>query len=186
MDGAPPDPLAAQAATLVSRWVGRGAARVDRNADGKVDDPGAAIMDAAFPRIADAVLRPRLGGLTDQFAALMAPDQAPAGRNGSSFGSGWYGIVNKDLRTLLGRHVKQRYRLRYCGLGNRDACRASLWAAFDAAVTQLAATQGPDPSAWRADANAERIHFTPGLIPNSIPWTNRPTFQQVIELARGG
>jgi hypothetical protein len=143
-------------------------------------------MDAAFPRIADAVLRPRLGDLTDAFAALMRPDEAPAGRNGSSFGGGWYGIVSKDLRTLLHRKVNGRYRLRYCGAGKLAACRASLWAAMEAAAAQLAATQGPDPAAWHADATAERIHFTPGLISDTMRWTNRPTFQQVIELKRGG
>jgi acyl-homoserine lactone acylase PvdQ len=180
----PPTPLAGAAANLVTRWSHRGAPRVDRNDDGKVDDPGAAVMDAAFPRIADAVLAPRLGDLTSQFATLMGRDDAPAGRNGSSFGGGWYGIVSKDLRTQLGRKVKGRYRLRYCGAGNLAACRASLWAAVDAAATQLAATQGSNPAAWRSDANAERIHFTPGLIPDTMRWTNRSTFQQVIELAR--
>src|SRR5205814_41769 len=83
--------------------------------------------------------RLRLGDLTDAFALLTNPDQSPAGRNGSSFGSGWYGIVSKDLRTLLGRRVKGRYRLRYCGEGVPAACRTSLWAALDAAAAQLAA-----------------------------------------------
>ena len=32
-----------------------------------------------------------------------------------------------------------------------------------------------DPSAWRADANAERIKFMPGLLPTTIRYTNRPT-----------
>ena len=45
-------------------------------------------------------------------------------------------------------------------------------------------TQGPDPNAWRAGANPERITFKPGLIPFSMRWTNRPTFQQAIEFGR--
>jgi hypothetical protein len=181
--GAPaPDPLTRRAAELVSRWSRHGAPRVDRDGDGRVDAPGAAIMDGAFPRIADTVLRARLGASTDDFAALMDRDEAPAGRNGGSFGSGWYGIVSKDLRTLLGRHVRGRYHLRYCGAGHRAVCRASLWGALRDAALQLAAAQGPEPSRWHADAEAERIHFVPGLIPNTMRWTNRPTFQQVIEL----
>jgi hypothetical protein len=35
--------------------------------------------------------------------------------------------------------------------------------------------------AWSSSAAAERIKFTPGLIPFTMSWTNRSTFQQVIE-----
>jgi hypothetical protein len=48
---------------LLVAWSARGAHRLDLNGDGKIDDPGAAIMDAAWPRIADAMLRPTLGPL---------------------------------------------------------------------------------------------------------------------------
>ena len=37
------------------------------------------------------------------------------------------------------------------------------------------------PNQWRADATKERIKFIPGLIPNTMRWTNRSTFQQAIE-----
>jgi hypothetical protein len=62
------------------------------------------------------------------------------------------------------------------------ACRASLWAALDAAGAELAGAQGPNPNGWRADANPERIVFEPGLLgpKHKMRWTNRPTFQQVI------
>ena len=40
-----------------------GSSRLDRDLDGKIDDPGAAIMDAAWPKIADAVMSPVLGPL---------------------------------------------------------------------------------------------------------------------------
>ena len=43
------------------------------------------------------------------------------------------------------------------------------------AGAQLAAAQGPDPAAWRAEATAERIRFTSRILPN-----RRPTFQQVV------
>jgi hypothetical protein len=33
-------------------------------------------------------------------------------------------------------------------------------------------------------STASRTGFTPGLIPDTFPSTNRPTFQQVLELAR--
>jgi hypothetical protein len=91
--------------------------------------------------------------------------------------------VDKDLRTLLDpHHVAGRFHLQYCGNGSLAACRASLWAAFDSAVHSLAATQGPDPSTWRG--SAARTGFVPGLIPDTIRATNRPTFQQVLQLSR--
>jgi hypothetical protein len=71
--------------------------------------------------------------------------------------------------------------VRYCGAGNAAACQASLWAAIDAAGNQLAAAQGNDPSAWRADATKERITFIPGLLKTTLRYTNRATgIQQVI------
>ncbi|MDQ5820524.1 MAG: hypothetical protein M3540_03695, partial [Actinomycetota bacterium] len=99
---------------------------------------------------------------------------------GSAYLDGWYGYIDKDLRSLVGTQpVRGGFANRYCGAGNVGACRISLWAAFEAAGDALAATQGPDPAAWRADANAERIRFTSGILPDTMRWTNRPTFQQI-------
>ena len=47
----------------------------------------------------------------------------------------------------------------------------------------LAAAQGADPAAWRADATGERITFKPGLLTQTMRWANRPTFQQVGQYA---
>jgi hypothetical protein len=49
-----------------------------------------------------------------------------------------------------------------CRDGSLVTCANSLWAALDAAGNELQAVQGADPSAWRADAGAERIEFAPG------------------------
>jgi hypothetical protein len=106
-------------------------------------------------------------------ASLNPPDNTP------SFGGGWYGYVDKDLRTELGMPVKGRYSRHYCGHGSLSVCRAALWGAIQGAVTQLAAKQGSNPNAWRTPAR--RISFAPGLIPYTMRWTNRSTFQQVIE-----
>src|SRR5207237_8271379 len=136
--------------------------RLDRDLDGKIDEPGAAIMDAAWPRIADATMRPVLGPLTGRLAALVGPDD-PANPGGSSYFGGWYGYVDRDLRALLGRGTP--FANRYCGGGDVALCRASLWAALDAAGTELAAAQGPDPATWRADARPERRTF--GFLPKT-------------------
>ena len=175
---APPNQLDAAMLDVLDRWSSTGSSRLDRDLDGKIDDPGAAIMDAAWPKLADAVLSPVLSGqLTDQLATLVPRDNQ-ANSGGSAYAGGWYGYVSKDLRTLLGEPVTGPYSTRYCGNGDLAACRASLWAALDAAGNELAAAQGPDPAAWRADATKERISF--GLLPLTMRWANRPTFQQVI------
>jgi acyl-homoserine lactone acylase PvdQ len=170
---------ASQMVQLLDSWRGAGGSRLDRDLDGKVDAAGAAVMDAAWPRIADAVMRPVLGPLTERLAALEERDQS-ANSQGSAYDVGWYGYVEKDLRTLLGRSVKQRFRVRYCGNGDLAACRASLWDALDAAGGEMAAAQGPDPSAWRANAVPERIRFSGGVLQRTMRFANRSTFQQVM------
>lgn len=177
---AAPNALAARAAAQVDAWVRSGADRLDRNLDGKVDAPGAAVLDAAYDGLALAVLKPVLGPLTSDLEGIQGISN-DANSGGSSYGGGWYGYVDKDLRTQLGYPVRGRYSRRYCGNGNLRVCSRSLWAALSTAAAKLASTQGPDPSAWRADATGERIKFAPGLIPTTMRWTNRPTFQQAIE-----
>jgi acyl-homoserine lactone acylase PvdQ len=174
--GTAPSARDAQMLELLQSWDG---SRLDANGDGLVDAPGAAIMDAWWPRLAVADLQPVLGPLTDQLKQL-APIDNPANSQGSSYGAGWYGYVDKDLRTLLGQKVKGAFSTTYCGGGGLTACAASLWAALDAAGNALAGAQGSDPTQWHSDANAERIQFS-GFLPATMRWTNRPTFQQVIQ-----
>jgi acyl-homoserine lactone acylase PvdQ len=177
--GPAPNARAAQMLALLETWRANGGSRLDRDLDTKIDDPGAAILDAAWPRIADAVMSPVLGPQLDQLARLISRDNA-ANSQGSSYGSGWYGYVDKDLRTLLGRRVHGKFKTRFCGQGDLGTCRESLWAALDAAGAQLEAAQGTDPAAWRQSAEPERIRFAPGVLPTTMRWTNRPTFQQVM------
>jgi hypothetical protein len=68
------------------------------------------------------------------------------------------------------------------GGGARDAarCAAWLWSPLDTATGQLEATQGPDASAWRAHATAERISFAPGILARTMRGSNKPTFQQAV------
>jgi acyl-homoserine lactone acylase PvdQ len=172
-------PLAQQSAVLLDQWLSSGASRIDANGDGKVDAPGAAIMDAAFPKFADAVLSPVLGPLVGRLAALQVRSD-DANDGGSSYIAGWYGYISKDLRTLLGQSVRGPFATRFCGNGDLATCREALWAALGTAAADLAKTQGADPTQWRADATAERIKFTSGVLNDTMRWTNRPTFQQVI------
>jgi acyl-homoserine lactone acylase PvdQ len=181
--GSAPSARAEAAATLLENWRVSGSTRLDRDLDGRIDDPGAAVMDAAWPKLTDAVMSPVLGPLVGRLAALQGRSD-DAGPGGSSYISGWYGYVDKDLRTLLGRGVRGPYSRRYCGAGVLATCREALWAALDDAAAELEKAQGPAPSSWRADATAERIRFTSGVLPDTMRWTNRPTFQQLMSFSR--
>jgi acyl-homoserine lactone acylase PvdQ len=176
--------LSQQAAALVDAWVRRGASRLDRDLDGRIDDPGAAVLDQTWDALSEAVLRPVVGDLAapgGPLGQLIGRDDSPRTSNGSSYGGGWYGYVDKDLRSLLGRRVRGPYSRRYCGAGDLTACRASLWAVIQQGADALAATQGADPAAWRSDATEERIAFVPGLLGETMRWTNRPTLHQLME-----
>lgn len=169
--GPAPNALAAQIVDVLDDWVRRDAPILDADNSGQHDEAGPTIMNALWTPVAEAVMRPVYGSLVPDLNRI----RGLGGLAGESY-------VDKDLRTLLHGPVKGRFNLSYCGNGSLDACRASLWAAVDQVAASLAATQGPDPTAWRS--TAQRITFTPGLIADTMRGTNRPTFQQVLEFAR--
>ncbi|MFN8161380.1 MAG: penicillin acylase family protein [Solirubrobacterales bacterium] len=157
---------------ILDDWVRRDAPRVDADNDGYYDEPGPVIMDALWRPIADAVMTPVFGSLVGDLDKV----RGLGGLSGESY-------VDKDLRTLLGRNVRGKFNLRYCGNGDLTACRDSLWQAVHATADTLAAQQGdPDPEDWRKLAS--QTGFVPGLLPDKFPTTNRPTFQQVLELQK--
>src|SRR4051794_41618986 len=173
----PPSPRARQMLSLLRTWRNDGGSRLDRDGDGKIDDPGAAIMDAAWPRIADAVMGSVLGPQLNELASLEPRFEQPPG--GQS--AGWHSYVLKDLHDIFGPPTAAPFHVRYCGAGNAANCRTALWAAVDAAGNDLAAAQGPNPAAWHADATKERISFVPGLLKTTLRYTNRSSaIQQVI------
>ena len=172
-----PSPRAQAMLEQLEAWNASGGSRLDVELDGKIDHPGAAVLDAAWPLLADAAMAPVLGPQLERLASVRSRyDLPPSGQFG-----GWQHYVDKDLRTLLGQPVQKPYATRFCGAGDLARCRADLWAALDAAGTQLEAAQGPDVAAWRSDATRERIPFVPGLLTTTIRYTNRPSgIQQVI------
>jgi acyl-homoserine lactone acylase PvdQ len=172
--GPAPSKLAEETANLVSEWEAKGASLYGVNFP---KQPGAAVMDAIWTPIAEAVLGPVLGELLPEFKSMNSPDDPP-NSGGSSFDGGWYGYVYKDLRSELGLPVTGPFSRQYCGNGNLEACRASLWAIIQSAGEHLVATQGANPKKWRAPE--VHIDFPPaGQF--TMSWTNRSTFQQVIE-----
>ena len=156
---------------------GPGARREDRRR--RRSDPG-----RWWDRLTDAIFGPRLG--TEGLAALeriQQKDNEAANDFGSAYQDGWYGYVEKDLRRVLGRKVKSPFSRRYCGRGSLGACRGSLLSSLRATGDVLQAAQGADPAAWRSSAEPERIAFQPGLLGRTMRWTNRPTFQQLMEFS---
>jgi hypothetical protein len=105
-------------------------------------------------------------------------DQPPGGQY-----SGWYQYMDRDLRALRAKkRLPDELNIAYCGKGKLGACRASIWAAIQAAAEQLTAAQGTsNPNAWQANAIPERISFSPLSIGTTLRYTNRPSgIQQVI------
>ena len=178
--GPPPSARAAQMEALLKAWRATGSSRLDRDLDGKMDAGAApAIMDAIYPKVADAALAPVLGPQLDQLSNLEGHDIS------GGYTGGRINFVDKDLRELTGTQFKSPFKTKFCGAGDLTACRDSLWAAIDAAGAELATAQGSeDPATWTSDANAERIHFAPGILPTTIRFTNRPSgIQQVISFS---
>ncbi len=167
--------------TLLIGWRQHGGSRLDRNLDGEIDHPGAAIMDAVWPKIADAFMRSKLGPQLDELDSLFSRfNQPPGGQY-----SGWHQYFDRDIRKLLGMPVAKPLNQSYCGGGDLGRCRNVIRAQFQAAAAELTAEQGTsNPAAWRADATGERISFVPGLLPTTMRYTNRPSgIQQVISFS---
>jgi acyl-homoserine lactone acylase PvdQ len=159
-------------------WNKHGGSRLDRDLDGKIDDPGAAVIDGSWDRIANALMRSRLGPQLDELATLFTRfDKPPGGQQ-----DGWYQYFDRDIRALLGLKVNKPFENTYCGKGKLGACQRKIWKALAKSGKALAAAQGTgNPKLWRADATAERIKFAPGLLTTTMRYTNRPTgIQQVI------
>jgi acyl-homoserine lactone acylase PvdQ len=165
---------------LLKAWVEAGAHRLDRDGDGEYDDQAAvALMDEWWPRLIRAAFDPTLAGLYDVIP-LHLDDPNRTGHLGSSFQSGYYGLVEKAVRLALGQPVAKEYTVLQCANGTPAGCRAALQSSLRDAVAAL----GPDPSTWDADEAGETIRFQAVGLVNvpDIPWQNRPTFQQVVQV----
>ena len=169
--GEAPSVLAGKIVDVLDAWVADDAPILDADNNGFNDQSGPTIMDALWEPLGRAVMRPVFGDTVDALDNI----RNLGGNDGSSY-------VYKDLRTLLGKNVEGPFNLQYCGAGELEACRDSLWAVVDIIGEQLSAEFGNDePDTWLS--RGRLLSFTPGLISNTFRATNRPTFQQVLEFA---
>lgn len=172
--GTAPNALATAAVAQLQTWHEQGASRVDSNQDGKIDAPGAAIIDQAWQSIAGDGLCWRMGTkLCEELAQRNGGSDAYDAPPGGQYG-GWHQYMWKDLRNLLGEKVNGAYKIKYCGKGSLAKCSADIWDSISEAAAALAAAQGTDPAAWRKDEAPETIKFSPvPLI--TMNYTNRPS-----------
>jgi acyl-homoserine lactone acylase PvdQ len=167
VSGDAPSSLAAEAVALLDTWVADDAPTVDGDLDGFYDAAGARVFDEVIEPLLVAALEPVLGQVHADGIDLR--------------GIGALSLVDEDVRLLLGEEMAQPLQVRYCGGGDIERCRSDLWEALEEALGLAAVDLGDDLSAWRSDGLL--TSFEPGLIPETIRRTNRPTYQQVIEWA---
>jgi acyl-homoserine lactone acylase PvdQ len=178
------DPRAQEMRDRLADWVDAGSHRRDFDANGEYDDPQSpAIIDAWWPRLSRTIFDAASGHAFDNLG-IGFDDGNRRGHVGSAFQDGSYGIVLKDLRQVLGMPVSGTLSRIYCGAGNLEDCRASLWASLSQAAadlqTEFASANVAD---WkRAVADEDVRHTAAGVaaVP-AIHWINRPTFQQVVQ-----
>ena len=187
----PPRPVA-EPLRLLDAWARAGGHRRDLDGDGVYEHSAAvALMDRWWERLMPGIFQPVLGApLVERIKAINPYAQTPDGQ-GSSFFDGWHGYVDKDLRRLLGKRVRNPLSRRYCGKGKLRACRRVLASTLAAAAAEVRAEFGADLAAARIGATGcekepvcDQISFiTAGAVETPpIPWQDRPTFQQVVEI----
>ncbi|WBB80116.1 penicillin acylase family protein [Micromonospora sp. WMMD882] len=196
--------LAAEISRLKT-WRQAGALRVETAKGSKVYQHAEAIrtFDAWWPLLVRGMFAAPLG--PDLYQALVDTlriNESPSGRQpgdtsslpgsasegqyhkGSAFQYGWWGWVDKDLRSVLGEPVAGGLGRTHCGDGSLAGCRQILLDTLRAAAATPATTTYPgDPTCaagdqWCADA----IVQSPlgGITHAPTAWQNRPTYQQVV------
>ncbi|HYC56061.1 MAG TPA: penicillin acylase family protein [Candidatus Binatia bacterium] len=182
----PGDAATAAAAALLDAWERAGGHRRDLDLDGEYEHQAAiALLDAWWSRALRRVFEPVLGAAFD---AVPLGHDSGANPGGSAYWGGWYGQLDKDLRTILGRSVQGPFSRAYCGAGNAAACSAALQESLAETVSALTDAYGSDPAGWQVEEAAEQIQFSAvGLAAvEPMQWQNRPTFQQVLVFGGSG
>ncbi len=183
------------AISTLKAWVKAGSHRIDRNKDGHYDSEAAIrIVDAWWPKLVTAEFKPTLGkkGFDSVHSMLAFDDPNRNQHLGSAFDGGWYGYVSKDLRTVLGMHVRGRYSRVYCGHGKLGACRKALLSSLDDALAHDSDAEIYPEGSCTMFGNiqgtpqtcSDFIHFRAlgAVTQPEVPWVNRPTFQQAVEI----
>jgi acyl-homoserine lactone acylase PvdQ len=205
--GRPEPPGVGQMLAALRAWHATGAHRLlSSAADTQYEQAAAvAIMDQLTPAVTKAIFDPLFaaGGTSPNGYNVVPMGFVNEPYNGgahlgSAYDGGWEGYTVKALGQLTGRPVAQPFShavtARLCGAGGLSQCGPALDAALASAYQALlkANNGSANVALWTADANTvatglampqyDAIGFrTLGIVGQpSIPWQNRPTFQQVI------
>ncbi|MGB0212120.1 penicillin acylase family protein [Algiphilus sp.] len=172
---------------------GLGAYRRDRDNDGAYDQRAAVVlMDAWYERLIDTML-PQFEGLP---TVLQGRYDAPRSQ-GSAYQAGWYEHMKRLLEMALELPGHTPYRaLRCAGSDDPAVCRDAVLTALDDALADLGGignvaawdgtqldsyAKGADCGTVEACDAVEHVPLTFLPVP-AIHWTNRPTFQQVVQV----
>jgi acyl-homoserine lactone acylase PvdQ len=177
---------------ILDEWAKTGMHRRDLDGDNVYENSAAvALMDEWWGRLVTREFRPILGSdLFERIRKIVALAEPPD-PGGSSFWGGWHGYVSKDIRRLLGRKVRNPLSRIYCGKGSRTLCSEMLISTLVEAATAVRLKYNnfdlnlvKVPATCGSPRTCDQIEFTAagavGLDP--IPWQNRPTFQQAVEV----
>jgi acyl-homoserine lactone acylase PvdQ len=173
------DPNAADAAALVKSWIADGAQHLNRDwKDGDTAEdngPPVAIFEQWYTKLVHQIFDDEIGADAYDLVPTPISDRAMW----HDFSSFTLNLFNKKARSKLARN--------YCddsGTPAKESCKTQVAKALDEALKALTTEQGEDMSAWTVDA--WMITFSElGLgSAGPIPWQNRGTHNQVIEILK--
>ena len=173
-------------------WSAGGAHRIDRNRDGVYDDADAVrIMDAWWPRLVQAMFQPVMGKRrcstgsrrptrsTTRPTTTATTSARPTRRASTA-------TCSRTSSASLKRPVAQKYAAAFCGRGRLAACRKALQASLKSALGEKSTDTYPADDVCKAGDQAclDTVRFRPlgGVTQPLIPWINRPTYQQAVEV----
>jgi acyl-homoserine lactone acylase PvdQ len=195
-----------QMVTALKAWLATGAHRVLASPGAKQYEQAdaVAIMDQLVPAVTEAIFNPvfAAGGVGsggyDVFPMGFVNEPYNGGSHlGSAYDGGWEGYTVKALDQFTGQKVAQPFSsgvtAKLCGTGGLAHCGPALDAALAATYQAMVkANKSAKVASWTADANTVAAGLTMpqydaigfralGIVGQpSIPWQNRPTFQQVV------
>ncbi len=196
--GTPTNPTLATAVSELKAWVASGAHRINREnpgASGNYDQTDAVrIMDAWWPLWVQAEFQPVLGSslLNQVESDYPINDEPGAGapvhgtpstlHQGSAFDVGFYGIVQKDLRSVMHKPETGKLNRVFCGSGSLARCRAALESSLQAAAAETPAqvypAEGPCQAGDQECHDSIQFRAIGAISQPLMEWVNRPTFQQ--------
>lgn len=183
-------------AAWISGGKGLGAYRRDRDGDGVYDHRAAVVfMDAWYPHLIDSVL-PQMTAVEAKGVSLLTARYDAPRAQGSAFQEGWFQHMKRVFNTALGTPGHVDYRVLKCAnSSDATACRQAVLTALDQALTdlggvanmanwdgsQLSNAKGRSKAKVEDYDAVEHSSFSYLPVP-AIPWLNRPTFQQAVEI----